>query len=197
VSSNTALEKCGAFARVERTRIGSPFVIAGMEKMIAEGARRVVGFEANGGFLVGSRVEKEGRILKPLPTRDAVLPILALLAMAREQGIAVSRLPASLPPRYTASDRIQNFATSKSSQLLQDLAGSDAALRDFLSPLGAEPASIDQTDGLRITLSNGEIVHLRPSGNAPELRCYAEAESQAQATLLANTCLRRVQASAS
>ena len=32
------------------------------------------------------------------------------------------------------------------------------------------------TDGLRITLTNGRIVHLRPSGNAPELRCYAEAE---------------------
>lgn len=196
VSSNTALEKCGLFAHVERTRIGSPFVIEGMEKMIADGARRVIGFEANGGFLVGSQLEKDGRTLQPLPTRDAVLPILALLAMAREQGIPVSQLPASLPPRYTASDRIQNFATEKSRQLLRDLAGSDVALRDFLKPLDREPAGIDQTDGLRITLDNGEIVHLRPSGNAPELRCYAEAESQERASLLANACLRRIQASA-
>jgi phosphomannomutase len=30
---------------------------------------------------------------------------------------------------------------------------------------------------LRITLDTGRIVHLRPSGNAPELRFYAEAES--------------------
>ncbi len=195
VSSNTALEKCGAFARVERTRIGSPFVIAGMEKMTADGARRVVGFEANGGFLVGAQLEKDGRVLQPLPTRDAVLPILALLAMAREQGVAVSRLPDGLPPRFTASDRIQNFATEKSRQLLQELAGSDVVRRAFLAPLGAVPASIDQTDGLRITLANDEIVHLRPSGNAPELRCYAEAASQARANELADACLQRVQES--
>jgi phosphomannomutase len=194
VSSNTALEKCGVFKLVERTRIGSPFVIAGMEKMIAAGARNVVGFEANGGFLVGSRVEKDGRVLEPLPTRDAVLPILALLAMAREQGVPVSRLPDRLPARYTASDRIQNYASEQSRALLQDLAGSAAALREFLAPLRAEAAGIDQTDGLRITLDNGEIVHLRPSGNAPELRCYAEAASQEQASRLANACLQRIQA---
>jgi phosphomannomutase len=200
VSSNTALEKCGVFTRVERTRIGSPFVIEGMEKMLAEGARRVVGFEANGGFLVGSRLEKDGRALAPLPTRDAVLPILALLTLAREQGIAVAQLPARLPPRFTASDRIQNFALSKSRQLLSNLASSGVdsitALRAFLAPLGVEPAGIDQTDGLRITLSNSEIVHLRPSGNAPELRCYAEAASQERASALANACLQRVQAAA-
>ncbi len=153
VSSNTALEKCGAFARVERTRIGSPYVIAGMEKLIEAGARRVVGFEANGGFLVGSRLEKAGRTLAPLPTRDAVLPILALLAMAREQGVPLSR---------------------------------------FLAPLGAEAATLDRTDGLRITLANGEIVHLRPSGNAPELRCYAEAVSQERANMLTKASLQQI-----
>ena len=200
VSSNTALEKCASFARVVRTRIGSPFVIEGMEKMIADGAIRVVGFEANGGFLVGSQLEKNNSTLAPLPTRDAVLPILALLAMAREQGIAVSQLPTRLPPRFTASDRIQNFTTEKSRQLLQELAasgvGSNAALREFLAPLHVEPASFDQTDGLRITLTNSEIVHLRPSGNAPELRCYAEAASQEAANALAQACLQRIQATA-
>ena len=193
VSSNTALEKCGAFAQVARTRIGSPYVIEGMEKLIHGGARHVVGFEANGGFLVGSTLEKNGHALHPLPTRDAVLPIIALLVLARERGVPVSQLPASLPPRFTASDRIQNFATEKSRQLIQRLASAEAALRDFLAPLSLTPAGIDQTDGLRITLTNGEIVHLRPSGNAPELRCYAEAESQARAGELALACLRRVE----
>ena len=193
VSSNTALEKCGAFAQVARTRIGSPYVIEGMEKLIHGGARHVVGFEANGGFLVGSTLEKNGHALHPLPTRDAVLPIIALLVLARERGVPVSQLPASLPPRFTASDRIQNFATEKSRQLIQRLASAEAALRDFLAPLSLTPAGTDQTDGLRITLTNGEIVHLRPSGNAPELRCYAEAESQARAGELALACLRRVE----
>jgi len=191
VSSNTALEKCGVFAHLARTRIGSPFVIEGMEALRANGARCVVGFEANGGFLVGSRLEKAGHFLQPLPTRDAVLPIVALLAMARERGVAVSQLPASLPSRFTASDRIQNFASEKSRQLLQTLADSTAALDAFLAPLGVVAASIDQTDGLRISLANAEIVHLRPSGNAPELRCYAEAESQARAIALAAACLQQ------
>ena len=192
VSSNTALEKCGAFERIARTRIGSPFVIAGMEQLAAEGATNIVGFEANGGFLLGSRLEKAGRALEPLPTRDAVLPILALLAMAREQGVPVSRLATGLPPRYTASDRLQNFPTEQSRALLASLAGSTAALTEFLAPLGLAAAGLDQTDGLRVTLANGEILHLRPSGNAPELRCYAEAENQERANELAKAGLARV-----
>src|SRR5690606_7881792 len=49
VSSNSGVERSGAFGRVIRTKIGSPFVIAGME---AAGGR-VAGYEANGGFLAG------------------------------------------------------------------------------------------------------------------------------------------------
>jgi phosphomannomutase len=192
VSSNTALEKCGAFAQVVRTRIGSPFVIEGMERLAAADARGVVGFEANGGFLVGSRVEKAGRVLAPLPTRDAVLPILALLARAREQGVPLSRLPAELPPRFTASDRLQDFPVEASRRLIERLAASGEALAEFLGPLALRPAGIDRTDGLRVTLESGEIVHLRPSGNAPELRCYAEAATQARAGQLALACLARV-----
>ncbi len=197
VSSNTALEKCGSFPRIARTRIGSPYVIEGMQALLGQGAQRVVGFEANGGFLVGTSLEKDGRSLQPLPTRDAVLPIVALLALARERNMPLAKLPASLPPRFTASDRIQNFATETSRQLIQKLAGDPAALRDFLAPLALNAASLDQTDGLRITLANGEIIHLRPSGNAPELRCYAEAESQTRASELTQAGLRRVAAFAS
>jgi phosphomannomutase len=194
VSSNTALEKCGAFARIARTRIGSPYVIEGMERLAAEGATGVVGFEANGGFLVGTRVEKAGRSLAALPTRDAVLPILALLAMAREQGVPLSRLPAELPPRFTASDRLQDFRVADSRRLIERLAASHEALRDFLAPLDVRPAGLDLTDGLRVSLEGGEIAHLRPSGNAPELRCYAEAATPARARQLADACLARVRA---
>jgi phosphomannomutase len=192
VSSNTALEQCGAFDAVARTRIGSPYVIAGMEQLAAAGAGQVVGFEANGGFLVGNAIEKAGRALAPLPTRDAVLPILALLAMARERGVPLSALAAGLPPRFTASDRLQHFATETSRALLAELSGSEAALAAFLAPLGRAAARRDQTDGLRITLSDGDILHLRPSGNAPELRCYAEAASQDRANALAQAGLARV-----
>jgi len=186
------VERCGVFDTVERTRIGSPFVIAGMEQLAADGATNIVGFEANGGFLLGTRLERDSRRLAPLPTRDAVLPILALLVRARRQGLPVSALAGELPPRFTASDRIQNFATEKSRMLIRELSGSTAALAAFLAPLGVAAAGLDQTDGLRVTLASGEILHLRPSGNAPELRCYAEAEDQGRANDLVRLGLERV-----
>ncbi|MBE7248629.1 MAG: phosphomannomutase, partial [Actinomycetospora chiangmaiensis] len=56
VTAGSALEASGGFAKVIRTRVGSPFVIAGMEEARRDGARLVAGFEANGGFLLGSDV---------------------------------------------------------------------------------------------------------------------------------------------
>jgi phosphomannomutase len=195
VSSNTAIEKCGAFRQVARTRIGSPYVIEAMERLAGSGARNVAGFEANGGFLLGSKLEKAGRPLHALPTRDAVLPMLALLVSAREQGVKLSQLAHGLPQRYTASDRLQSFPSERSRQLLQQLAASSAARSDLLGTLCGKPVDMNHTDGLRITFENGEIVHLRPSGNAPELRCYAEADSQERAAAMATECLARVRAS--
>jgi phosphomannomutase len=44
--------------------------------------------------------------------------------------------------------------------------------------------AIDLTDGLRVTFVGGEVVHLRPSENAPGCRCYAEAADAARAQTL-------------
>lgn len=194
VSCNTAIEKCGAFSKVMRTRIGSPYVIEAMESLLASGAQGVVGFEANGGFLLGSSLDKNGSFLAPLMTRDAILPMLSLLAMAKQKGCKLSQLIQDLPPRFTASDRLQSFPTETSRQLLGELAASMTSIRELLNPLGGSPISLDQTDGLRIRLDSGEIVHFRPSGNAPELRCYAEAASQARADFLAREALHIIQA---
>ncbi|MBL1262374.1 phosphomannomutase [Candidatus Methylomicrobium oryzae] len=191
VSSNSAVEKCGDFA-VLRTRIGSPYVIEGMEKLAGQGYNSVVGFEANGGFLVATEIRKQGRRLKPLPTRDAVLPMLVLLAMAKERGVKLSELPESLPARYTASDRLASFAPEKSRSLLYELAASQAAVSDLLGDLCGNVTASDQTDGLRLSFENGEIVHLRASGNAPELRCYAEADTQMRAEEIVRACLSRL-----
>lgn len=194
VSCNTALELCGKFSAVQRTRIGSPYVIEGIEQMIAAGRTNVVGFEPNGGFLVGSAIEKSGRELAPLMTRDAVLPILCLLSMAWEKGGKVSALMRDLPARFTASDRLQSFPTATSRRILAELAASGAAVESLLDGLCGKPTGVDQTDGLRIFLENDEIVHFRPSGNAPELRCYAESASQERSGALVQACLQRMQA---
>ncbi|HHJ17373.1 MAG TPA: phosphomannomutase, partial [Gammaproteobacteria bacterium] len=111
VSSNTVVEACGWFDHVYRTRIGSPYVIGRMNQALAAGESSVAGYEANGGFLLASDIERDGQILQALPTRDAVLPILTILIGAHGQNCPVSQLVSALPPRYTASDRLKNFPT--------------------------------------------------------------------------------------
>ncbi len=192
VSSNTAVERCGAFERVVRTKIGSPYVIAAMQDAAAGRSCSVVGYEANGGFLLGTSAEREGRRLAALPTRDAVLPMLALLLAARQKRVSMSALSSTLPARFTASDRLQAFATERSAALLDRLARDHGTAAGLLAPDCGPIASVDSTDGLRVTFGSGDIVHLRPSGNAPELRCYTEADSAERAGALCSACLARI-----
>jgi phosphomannomutase len=184
VSCNTVIESCGLFPHVARTKIGSPYVIAEFANLVDK-FNAVAGFEANGGFLLGSDVQVNGKILKALPTRDAVLPAIMLLAAAGE-GV-ISTLVNALPQRFTHSDRIQNFATEKSRAIIVQGKAEPAALLTQLGFDNVKIKKVDQTDGLRITLEDERIVHLRPSGNAPELRCYAEADSY----LVASDCVTR------
>lgn len=173
VSSNTGAES--VFARVLRTRIGSPYVIAGM----GEAGGKVVGYEANGGFLLGFAAQGPAGPLPPLMTRDAVLPLVVPLMLAKGQGVAA--LVASQPARFTATGRIENVPTETSLAFVETLDTEFVARAAFVARLDGVEASVDRTDGLRITLEDGRIVHLRPSGNAPECRFYAEAESVAAA----------------
>jgi phosphomannomutase len=188
VSSNTAVELCGTFKNVVRTKIGSPFVIAGIEQ--ASSQSTVIGYEANGGFLLGSDVARNNQTLKTLPTRDAVLPMLALLCMAHEQGVALSELSQNLPKRFTASDRLHNFSNEKSKSILGNLSCNLDITAKLLAPGAGDIVQVNQIDGLRLTFANKEIVHLRPSGNAPELRCYTEAATAAKAKLICESTLK-------
>lgn len=118
ISCNTAIELCGAFDAVTRTHIGSPYVIEGMQHFDKH-AGFIAGFEANGGFLMGSCIEYDGQLLNALPTRDAILPVLAVLAAAQQAGINISTLLQGLPQRFTDSDRLQDFPTAVSERLLE------------------------------------------------------------------------------
>ncbi len=196
VSSNSVAELSGLFSQVERTRIGSPFVIKAMQAALARGDGLVCGYEANGGFLLGSDVERNGARLTALPTRDAVLPIVAVLAAAK--GGTVSKLVDALPRRFTYSDRIQDFSPDRRDALMGWLMaeeGRHARLDEaFGRVVGASLVSVDLTDGVRMTFANGHIVHLRGSGNAPELRCYTEAEAPTVAQALGRAGLGIVEA---
>jgi phosphomannomutase len=176
VTSNSSIEGTGAFRRVIRTKVGSPFVIAGMTQ--ASGA--VVGFEANGGVLLGSDVSINGTTIAALPTRDALLPILSVLGAAEVAGCTVSQLVATLPPRIARSDRLEHVPAERTALLLERLAV-DAA--GYFAEQGTIQA-VSTIDGLRYELASGEVIHYRPSGNAPELRCYTEASTAARADAL-------------
>ncbi|WP_270795482.1 phosphomannomutase [Aeromonas sp. QDB11] len=189
VSSNTVIANCGRFNKVQLTKIGSPYVIAEFS-LLAKQYSRIAGFEANGGFLLGSDIDLAGKPLAALPTRDAVLPFLMLLSTAGKGRI--SPLVDALPARYTHSDRIQHFATARCQAILAEGLKNP---QDLLVKLGFNDVQVilaDTTDGLRLTLSHGWVIHLRPSGNAPELRCYVEADDMAKAQALVEQVLHRV-----
>jgi phosphomannomutase len=118
--------------------------------------------------------------------------MLALLCMAREQGVALSKLSHLLPKRYTASDRLQSFANDKSAALIAQFNRDLTLAARRLAPDAGEIVSVNTVDGLRLNFTNGDIVHLRPSGNAPELRCYAEADTAERAQALCDGALKRI-----
>jgi len=181
VSSNSVVEKCNYFKQIVRTKIGSPFVIEAMQQLSENKAEGVVGYEANGGFLQQQPIALNNKTLLPLPTRDAVIVPIAVLLLANQQQMKVSELLNELPQRYTFSDKLKDFPTALSQQILAGMVQGDfeanlIKIDSYFGSMG-NAVSIDTTDGLRITFNTDEIIHIRASGNAPELRCYTEANS--------------------
>ncbi len=201
-----------------KTAIGSPFVIKGMQEIESKGGDSVVGWEANGGFLVGSDIEKDGRKLSALPTRDAALPIASVLHAAVENQCTLVELFSQLPERYSKAGLIDQFPQETGHGLVRRFSPREAEQVDFfddritltrpdgnteeasdeeaahLRAIQAELQShfnaeagfgritgINVVDGARIYFDNGDIAHIRPSGNAPQLRLYAVADTQARA----------------
>jgi phosphomannomutase len=175
LSSTSAIEQSGWFDIVARTRIGSPYVVAAMR--IAD-HHPVAGFEANGGFLLEDDVVRGDKTLGRLPTRDAVLPAIACLALARREGKALSELTAELPPRFMKADRVKEVAADKGKAFLEKIETS-ADFRTRFDPRIAAPVSVSVLDGVRMVFDNGDTVHFRQSGNAPEMRIYVETGSEA------------------
>jgi phosphomannomutase len=199
ISCNDAIDRGKLAPVVEpKTRIGSPFVIAGMEAALAKGKKRVCGWEPNGGFLTGSPMAHNGAILQPLLTRDAGLPILGVLFAAEHNGLSLIDLFARLPRRFSRAALLKHFPRPTALKIVGRFSPSEgnsaaaaAAIREdlarFFTPaLGfASVIHVDYTDGVRILFTNGEVAHVRASGNADELRIYAVADTQSRADAIA------------
>ena len=229
VSSNDLIDRhfSDRGVAVQRTRIGSPWVIAAMAAM--SGARRV-GWEANGGFLTGSALTiAGGGTLAALPTRDAVLPVVAALHAARTRGVTPGELVAALPPRFSRAGLLDAVDPAASRALLRRFGVGEPGVRRIrfageavirtdhdgaehaVDPAAARrwleirtalaghltadrgfgaPAEIDVLDGLRVRCANGDVAHIRPSGNAPQLRIYATADTPERAERIVALGLR-------
>jgi phosphomannomutase len=209
-----------------RTRVGSPYVIAAAAQMRG---RSCVGWEANGGFFTFSEIERNGRRLSPLPTRDAMLPLLAALHTACERRLCLGEVFALLPARHGAAGLIDGVPADKSRALLAAIAppapGMAAAifgrsrprivdasgvegeasgdvaqrlesLRNWMgSHFGVSRGfgaitRIELLDGMRALFDNHDVVHIRPSGNAPQLRVYALADSEDRARAIVAMSIR-------
>jgi phosphomannomutase len=191
LSSSTAIERCNLFKKVIRTKIGSPYVIEAMEGILDTNLYSgIVGFEANGGVLLGDTIEKHSRSLNPLLTRDATLPILCLLALVKEKNIFLSTLETSLPCRFTASNRLPNLSTKSIEKLFSHLRSSPEVINEWFAQLCGEIVNINELDGLRLIFTSGEIIHFRASGNAPELRFYTESETAQKSDRLVTVAIQ-------
>jgi phosphomannomutase len=233
ISANDAVERRLRERKVllQKTKIGSPYVVSALDELRGAGIHeRIVGWEANGGFLTGSNIALNKTILAALPTRDATLPILANLFAAAGQGIGLSALWDRLPARFGRAGLIDHFPVAVSQAILAglipdgevvevefdgagnvfDRSGADpialplapapaedwlrrkaALARLFTAALGFDDiARVNVLDGVRIYFRNGDVAHIRPSGNAPQLRIYANSDSQARADQIVELGLR-------
>jgi len=195
VSSNTVVERCGAFREVHRTKIGSPYVIEAMTQAVRAGSKRVLGYEANGGMLLQTSFEViGGGKLEALPTRDPLVVMLSVFASAARRRCSVAALSAELPRRVTASGRLQGLARTATAPLLDELAqGGPSFATKIFGAVAGVVQTVELTDGVRLTTAGEEVVHLRSSGNAPELRCYAESDSHERAERLVTDTLGLVE----
>jgi phosphomannomutase len=192
--------------------------------------QRIVGWEANGGFLTGSDITIGESKLTALPTRDAILPILTNLFAAAEQKVSLAALWDGLPARFGRAGLIDNFPVAASQAILAGLIPPDSGIevefdrsaavfdrsRTDVPPSALDPAvggdwhsrktilenyftraagfdeiaRLNVLDGVRIYFNNGDVAHIRPSGNAPQLRIYANAGSQARADEIVSLAVR-------
>jgi phosphomannomutase len=175
VSCSSAIVSSGLMKECVITKIGSPYVLGKMLEMIeTSDTVKIAGFEANGGFLLGTEVMG----LKPLMTRDSLLPLLSLLFSVKAEKAKVSELLLPFSKIVNHSGLIRDFPKEKSDQVLRDFKRDLENEGDSgkWSGYGGVKA-INELDGIRVQFKNGWIVHLRPSGNAPEFRMYVEADS--------------------
>jgi phosphomannomutase len=184
---------------VAKTMIGSPYVVradARYRHRSAAAPKSSAG-RPTVAFSSARRLSSSGRTLAPLLTRDAVLPIAACLRASIAQKRSVVRALWCAPGTLQQGQSARQFCarlgagavgvvrTTRQSRQRHRYCRRRAACaprsrrRSRAADGFAAPVRVDWTDGVRVWFANGDIAHIRPSGNAPQLRIYAVAEHAA------------------
>ncbi len=146
---------------VVRTRVGSPFVIAGMKKFGSN-----FGFESNGGCI------HEDVML----SRDGGATFVKLLNVLKWSKLDLHELVAELPKFFIKRTKFP-CPVDKFPLILEKA-------KSFLTS-----QSVDTTDGVKLILDANTWVLFRPSGNAPEFRVFVESNQETKANQLLDHAL--------
>jgi len=194
-----------------RTRIGSPYVIAAMEEAGWEangGFLTAVPLRVPGGGTIPAlptrdaalpilcalyaslgRGEGLSAVFDRLPPRHGKSAILR--EFPRDRALSMMRMlspgdPAVEEARFAAEvPEIRRSGRTAPAEpaLCAELDAVRRLIEGHFTPADGfgRVAWINWVDGVRIGFQGGDIAHLRPSGNAPELRLYAFADGRERA----------------
>src|SRR5262245_55800126 len=198
ISANDAVERhlCERGVVLEKTKIGSPYVISALDELRRAGTRaRIVGWEANGGLVIGSDIALTAGTLTALwsrlPARFGCAGLLDNVPVDVSQAILAHLIPPGdvIEVEFNGDGRVFDRSrpgaapTPLPEPATADWQQLNATLLRFFTPaLGFDDVvRINVLDGIRVYFRNGDVAHIRPSGNAPQLRIYANSDSQVRA----------------
>lgn len=143
---------------VIRTKVGSPYVIKGMEDNGAS-----FGFEANGGG-----ISKDVML-----SRDAGSVTIKIMNILKKENMSLKNLVNTLPQFFGYRTKVDCPSNLY-----------NVILENVSKKFEGECVKIEEIDGLKIWKDDSTWVLFRPSNNAPEFRVFAEAKTKEEATIL-------------
>ena len=183
ITMSSMVDKLASFHKVKslRTKIGFKYVAPLMEE-----SGSFIGGEESGGFAYSNH----------LIERDGIMSSVLLLESISHSEEKPSNLLKSLNQKlgdhfYKRIDIPieKKNSTQKISQFLKD--------PNISSFGGNKITKLDQTDGLKINLENGDWIALRLSGTEPLIRFYCESSNQSQLDSMLNEILKKLDISIS
>lgn len=152
---------------VVRTKVGAPYVIVEMKKLLSERVKSF-GFESNGGCIFGDYHF----------SRDAGVPTVEVLNWLRHRPLHEVRR--DVPVYFQVKDKF-DCPTAMNTVLLE------RAQHEFAAKFDDSVENVETMDGVKLIFKNHAWILFRPSQNAPEFRIFTEAKTKEQAEYLMNT----------